>query len=274
MNLQAKSQLLIANWQKYSSAMPATKNVANKHMSQLRKRVAKAPIDPGIYRWLDKKGNTLYIGKAKNLRNRLKSYLQEPDKSIGPWKTMMLKQIADFDVTVTNTELEALVLETNLIKESKPKYNVLMKDDKSYVYVQFSIKDPYTAIEVVRRGIAEGTRGFGPFTSAGDIRKTLDMLHIIFPYKACKKSLEALNKAVQKGEDPQNIFSKNSAPCLEHQIGQCCGLCVGAMTQKEYRESVESVIRFLKGDHKEASGKLKEKMQQKVLLLLKRLVGL
>ncbi|MDP7069482.1 MAG: GIY-YIG nuclease family protein [Candidatus Peribacteraceae bacterium] len=101
-----------------------------KHLEELRKRITKAPTDAGVYRWLNAKGDVLYIGKAKNLKNRLKSYVQkEPDKALGPWKLSLIKHIVDFDITVTQNENEALILETNLIKEVKPKYNVLMKDD-------------------------------------------------------------------------------------------------------------------------------------------------
>jgi len=252
--------------------MPAQKkDTTEQSMSQLRKRVAKAPSSPGIYRWLDKHGTVLYIGKAKNLRSRLKSYLppvalakggvQKEDKTLGPWKLAMRKQLADFDVTVTNSELEALVLETNLIKENKPKYNVMMKDDKSYLYVQIS-REPYPVIDIVRRGTAPNTTGFGPFIGADNIRKTMDMLHTVFPYKACKKSLEALNRAVANGGDPATVFTEDSQPCLEFQIGECCGLCKGSLSQKQYCDTITNISDFLKGKRKTAIEKLTEKMQQ------------
>ena len=114
----------------------------------LKKRITEVPSDPGIYRWLNKDGEVLYVGKAKNLRNRVRSYFNGVE---GPWRQSLVKQIADFDVTITGSELEALVLETNLIKKLRPKYNVLMKDDKNYVYVRVSIRDAYPRIEDVRR---------------------------------------------------------------------------------------------------------------------------
>ncbi|MFA7682004.1 MAG: excinuclease ABC subunit UvrC [Candidatus Peribacteraceae bacterium] len=237
---------------------PQKKTGGNTNLPSLRKRIAKVPESPGVYRWKDKHDTTIYIGKAKNLRNRLRSYVQKENASLGPWKMNMLKHIANFDITVTNNELEALVLETNLIKENKPKYNVLMKDDKSYLYVQIS-RDPYPIVDIVRRGVADGTIGFGPFTSAYDIRQTIDMLHLVFPYKACRKSLEALNRATEKGEDV-GLFDEKSSPCLEQQIGQCCGLCVGAITQEQYRKSIEEIMSFLKGNHAKAKEKLREKM--------------
>lgn len=246
-------------------------------MAELRKRVAKVPQDPGIYRWLDKHGKVLYIGKAKNLRSRLKSYLPPtaskkmglptgaPKRSegtkVGPWKLAMRKQLADFDVTITNSELEALVLETNLIKEIKPKYNVMMKDDKSYLYVQIS-REPYPVIDIVRRDTAPNTTGFGPFIGTDNIRKTMDMLHTVFPYKACKKSLEALNRAVAKGGDPSTVFNEDSQPCLEFQIGECCGLCKGVLSQKEYNSTINNISDFLKGKRKTAIERLTKKMHQ------------
>ena len=243
----------------------------NENIESLKKRVSKAPEGPGIYKWMDKNGNVIYIGKAKNIKNRLKSYLQKPDKTAGlpaearpaprsfsevgraqagPWKEMMQKQIADFDVTITNSELEALVLETNLIKENKPKYNVLMKDDKSYLFVQIS-KEPYPQIEIVRKGVAPDTIGFGPFTGKMDIRKTLDMLHAIYPYKACKKSLDSLNRGAELSGEP----------CLEEQIGECCGLCIRKLEKEEYSDRILNVIKFLKGDRKPTINKLTEEMK-------------
>ncbi len=251
----------------YNPSMPS---VENENIKDIKKRVSKASESPGIYKWMDKNGNVIYIGKAKNLRKRLKSYLTEPDKSAGPWKLMMHKQIADFDVTVTNSELEALILETNLIKENKPKYNVLMKDDKSYLYVQIS-KGPYPQIEIVRKGVEPNTIGFGPFTGKMDIRKTLDMLHAIFPYKACKKSLETLNRGAVaeiresplKGvaATPESLL-RDGEPCLEEQIGECCGLCKGKLTQEKYADRIHNIIKFLKGDRKPAIAKLAEEMRK------------
>ncbi|PIR48484.1 hypothetical protein COU80_02105 [Candidatus Peregrinibacteria bacterium CG10_big_fil_rev_8_21_14_0_10_55_24] len=242
--------------------MVSIRESINPHLPALRKRVGKVPQNPGIYRWLNEQGEVLYVGKAKNLRSRLRSYLQVQDTSVGPWKLSMRRQLSDFDITVTNTELEALVLETNLIKEKKPKYNVLMKDDKNYLYVQISLQDPYPAIGLVRRGIAPGTKGFGPYTGAMDIAQTLDMLHGIFPYRACRKSVEALNRACAKGKNPETVFNRESTPCLEYQIGQCCGLCVGALTQQEYRTAIEQVMKFLRGERAAAIEKLQQRMQK------------
>ncbi|MDD5624012.1 MAG: GIY-YIG nuclease family protein, partial [Candidatus Peribacteraceae bacterium] len=123
----------------------------NPHLSTLRKRIAKMTTLPGVYRWLDARRAVLYVGKAKNLKNRLKSYVQRDTAPLGPWKQALLKHVADVDITVVNSELEALILETNLIKQLKPKYNVLMKDDKNYVYVRITLAAPFPRIDVVRK---------------------------------------------------------------------------------------------------------------------------
>ncbi|MDP7069681.1 MAG: excinuclease ABC subunit UvrC, partial [Candidatus Peribacteraceae bacterium] len=154
-----------------------------------------------------------------------------------------------FDVTITTTELEALILETNMIKESKPKYNVMMKDDKNYVYVKIS-NEEYPTLEVVRQMQEDGARYFGPYLSNYNIKRTLDNMHEIFNFRACEKSCESLNK----GKQPERA-------CLEYQIGQCNGLCVGDVSQKQYIESLEEVIRFLKGNYAEAKARLEDMMQ-------------
>ncbi len=221
-----------------------------KHLEELRKRITKAPTDAGVYRWLNAKGDVLYIGKAKNLKNRLKSYVQkEPDKALGPWKLSLIKHIVDFDITVTQNELEALILETNLIKEVKPKYNVLMKDDKNYVYVRIT-KDVYPVLSVVRQVEEDDARYFGPYLSAYNIKRTLNTLHDVFRFRSCALATDALNR----DKPPERA-------CLEYQIGQCNGLCVGDITQKQYIEGIEAVMRFLKGDHADAVVTLKDMME-------------
>lgn len=220
------------------------------HLEELRKRVQQAPTSPGVYRWLNAKGDVLYIGKAKNLKNRLKSYVQkEPDKALGAWKRSLIKHITDFDVTVTQNELEALILETNMIKEVKPKYNVLMKDDKNYVYVRIT-KDAYPVLSVVRQMEDDDAQYFGPYLSAYNIKRTLNTLHDVFRFRACAISTDALNRD-----------KKPERACLEYQIGQCNGLCVGDVNQKQYNDAIESVMRFLKGNHTDAVVALKDMME-------------
>lgn len=238
--------------------------------ANLRKRIARAPTEPGVYRWMDAEGTIIYVGKAKNLRNRLRSYvLENAAKGQGPWKQSMYEQITDFDVTVTNTELEALILETNLIKEIRPKYNVLMKDDKNYVYVRITLQDPYPQVDVVRKmeidasraGLRKlgGARYFGPFLSRYETERTLDMLHDFIGFRACKPSIEALNR----NPDRDDVFASGKLrPCLDFQIHQCNGLCAGEISQEEYRRRIDEVVEFFKGDYEPLIKRGKERMMQ------------
>jgi excinuclease ABC subunit C len=235
--------------------------MADDILSSLRKRVARASTGPGVYRWKNKDGDILYVGKAKNLRNRLRSYVQkDADKGQGPWKQSFLKQIADFDVTVTNTELEALVLETNLIKEIRPKYNVLMKDDKHYVYIEVTVNDPCPRIALERRMLDPKAKYFGPFLSAWETKQTLEMLNEIFNFRACKESIDALNRA--KGDADVVYNSGKLRPCLDYQIGRCCGICAGVLSAEEYRSRIDQVMHFFKGDYKPVLEKGWELMKQ------------
>ncbi len=130
--------------------------------------MAKVPTGPGVYRWLNANGQVLYIGKAKNLRSRMTSYIQAKiDKNIGPWKVALREAIADFDITVTTNEMEALILETNLIKELQPKYNVMMKDDKNYVYIRIALSEVFPSVTVVRQLADDGAKYFGPYCKSG-----------------------------------------------------------------------------------------------------------
>ncbi len=225
----------------------------NPALAKLRKRIASASTESGVYRWLDKEGNVLYVGKAKNIRNRLRSYVA-PGAKLDPWKAIMVKHIADVDVTVVRSELEAFILESNLIKELKPKYNILLKDDKGYVYVRVATQDSYPGVSVVRRLEEDGARYFGPFLGAYATNASLDMLDDILKYRACKKSLDALNH-------PTPASAKTlGAPCLEYQIGKCCGLCIGQVPREEYMDRIHEVERFFRGNFQSVKKKAEEAM--------------
>lgn len=223
----------------------------------LQRHIASAPPSPGVYRWKDDKGHVLYVGKAKNLRKRLQSYLGEK-KSDGPWRRALRAAVADIDITVTGSELEALILETNLIKELQPKYNVLMKDGKNYLYIKVSVEDPYPRVETVRRLEKDGAKYFGPYLSSDEVRQTLDMLQETLQYRACERSLDHLNKC------PGTSFA-NDVPCLECQIGRCNGLCAGTMDSKVYLQRMDALINFLKGNHEPVHKIVKERMQTAAL---------
>lgn len=222
-------------------------------MARLRRRIGAASTEPGVYRWLDKEGNVMYVGKAKNIRNRLRSYVA-PGAKLDPWKAIMVKQIADVDVTIVRSELEAFMLESNLIKKLKPKYNIMLKDDKGYVYVRLSVQDSYPSVEVVRRLEEDGAKYFGPFLGASSTNATLDMLDGILKFRACRKSLDALNHTTQAAAKMLDT------PCLEFQIGKCCGLCIGSLSQAEYAERIGEVERFFRGNLQSVKKKAEEKM--------------
>ncbi len=257
--------------------------IKNDHLEALRTRVSQAPTGPGIYKWKDSHGTIMYVGKAKNLRNRLRSYVNPSKGSIGPWKLSFLQQIADFEVTVTNSEIEALIFETNLIKELRPKYNVLMKDDKNYVYARVTVQDPFPRIESVRKiDPNDGAKYFGPMLSGSELWSTLTMLRKIFPFRTCKMDIEpvAADSSVGTagarlavpgpGSSQQKIaidvvckHRDRPTPCLDHHIGRCSAPCIGTQTPEEYRrECIEGVMQFLKGDYDSVKHLLTLKMKQ------------
>ncbi len=258
-------------------------------LAVLRERVKQAPTGPGVYRWLNQDGTVLYVGKAKNLKKRLLQYVHGGKQGDGPWRRAFLTQIADFDVTVTNTELEALVLETNLIKELRPKYNVLMKDDKNYVYIRITIQDPYPRIDVVRQMAEDGSKYFGPRLSAEEARQTLAVLRKVYPFRTCRMEIgvavspfDKLRASFERSagsaeEDlerssltahryPLQVVCRHKdrkTPCLDFHIQQCSAPCVGRVTSAEYRaQCIDPVITFLRGDEAPVKQRLKERMAQ------------
>lgn len=187
------------------------------------------PTKPGVYLHKDESGNVLYVGKANNLRNRVRSYFHTTVDSI---KTQRLRrQIADIEVITTESELEALLLEMTLIKQHRPQFNVRLKDDKRYPYIKVHWADPFPKVTVTRRMVRDGSRYFGPFTSAWAVQQTLDLLRKIFPYLTCDRI----------------ITGKDERACLYYDIKLCNAPCIGAVTQAEYRENIQKLMDFLDG---------------------------
>lgn len=211
-------------------------------------RLNLVPEEPGVYLMKDDTGSIIYVGKARSLRSRLSSYFTA--KPEGNAKVQaMIRRIADFEIIVCSTELEALILEANLIKEHKPHYNILLRDDKEYPYIRVSLQDAFPKVEKsfhVEDDVREGARYFGPWLS-GDISRALDALQSIYPLRTCNRHL------------PRDIGKKR--PCLNYYIGRCLGPCAGEVSQQEYGEMVDSVIRFLEGRYSELTRKLKTEMQ-------------
>jgi excinuclease ABC subunit C len=211
--------------------------------SQLKEQVSSIPAKPGVYLMKDEKGKVIYVGKAVNLRNRVRSYFHaSADHSP---KTHYLRQdIADLDFIVTASELEALILECNLIKKYQPRYNVRLKDDKRYPYIKITWQEPYPRIYTVRRMQNDGAKYYGPFTATWAVSQTLDLLRKIFPYLTCKREITGQDKRA----------------CLYYHIGRCPGPCIGAVSQEEYRALVSQICRFLEGKSEEIIDDLRAQM--------------
>ncbi|MDJ0807728.1 MAG: excinuclease ABC subunit UvrC [Gammaproteobacteria bacterium] len=198
---------------------------------------------PGVYRMLGKGGKVLYVGKAKNLKRRVGSYFS---RSLNRRIQMMVTQIESIEVTVTHTEAEALILENHLIKSLKPKYNILLRDDKSYPYIHLSADHAYPALSF-RRGARTGKgRYFGPYPSAGATRDTLQLLQKLFPVRQCEDS----------------FYRNRSRPCLQYQIKRCTAPCVGLVTTAAYAEDVRHAVLFLQGKANQVVDDLVQRMEQ------------
>jgi len=189
------------------------------------------PTRPGVYMLRDARGKLLYVGKASNLRNRLRSYFGSP-AGLVPKIRQMVSRVADFEFIVADSEDEALILECNLIKRFRPLYNVRLRDDKSYPYLKIDMEEEFPRVYFTRRVLDDGARYYGPFASAGSVRKTMDLLKKLFPYRSCSR--------VITGKDPR--------PCLEYHIHRCAGPCIGAVDKEEYRRTIQQALLFLEGD--------------------------
>jgi excinuclease ABC subunit C len=211
---------------------------------QLREKLDALPTKPGVYLMKDASGKVLYVGKAVSLRARVRSYFHA-SASHNPKTQRLVANIADIDFIVTASELEALILESNLIKRHKPKYNVRLKDDKRYPYIKVTWQEDFPKVLIVRRMKQDGARYFGPFTAAWAVQQTLHTLRRIFPYLTCNRTIT--------GEDER--------ACLYLDIGLCLGPCVGAASKEEYRDMIDRFCQFLEGKADEIVAGLEAKMQ-------------
>ncbi|MBS1961203.1 MAG: excinuclease ABC subunit UvrC [Bdellovibrionales bacterium] len=201
---------------------------------QLLESAHAAPTDPGVYLMRDASGAILYIGKAKNLKNRLVTYFQGARSGAAheiPRIEIMVSRVEKFDVILTETESEALILECTLIKKHKPKFNIRLKDDKAYPYLRIQVGDEFPRIEWTRRVRRDGARYFGPFPSGYSAKSIMRLLIEMFKLRDCS----------------DNTFRHRSRPCILYQMQKCTGPCVGLISKEAYRESIESAIRILEG---------------------------
>lgn len=202
------------------------------------------PTKPGCYLFKNAEGAILYVGKAVNLRSRVRSYFHE---SVDSAKTReLVRRIADLDYIIVGSELEALILEMTLIKKHRPKYNVRLKDDKRYPYIKIHTADPFPKVTVTRQMAPDGSKYFGPYTSVWAVHQTLDVLRKIFPYLTCDR--------VITGQDPR--------ACLYYDIKLCLGPCIGAVNRDEYRAMIDDLGRFLRGHTEPVVARLRQVMQQ------------
>ncbi len=201
------------------------------------------PTLPGVYLMKDKAGKVIYVGKSVNLRNRVRSYFGARGGH-SPKTRRMVRKIADIEFIVTPSEAAALKLENDLIKKHQPRYNILLKDDKWYPYIKVHWSDPFPKVDFTRRVEQDGGRYFGPYTSAGAVRQTLDVLRKAFPYLTCDREIT--------GEDAR--------ACLYYDIGLCGAPCIGAVSQEDYRATIARLMRFLQGYTEEVIEDLRAEM--------------
>ncbi len=203
------------------------------------------PASPGVYLMKDAEGNILYVGKAANLHQRVRSYFNAGQK-LSPKLERMVARLNDFDFFITTSEQEALILELNLIKRHRPRYNVRLKDDKTFPYLKIDINEDWPRVYITRRLEENGGRYFGPFASAKSVRQTLKVLKGIFPFRSCRKS----------------ITGTDLRPCLEYHIHHCLGPCIGIVSKEEYAEVIKQVILFLEGKQEMVAQELQAKMEK------------
>ena len=218
------------------------------------------PHKPGIYIMKDGQGTILYVGKAISLYNRVRSYFQE-STDLSPKNRSMVAKVEDIEFVVVKNEVEALVLESNYIKEYRPKYNVLMRDDKSYPYIKVSLTEDFPRVYRVRSFHHDGNRYFGPYTNSGAVDATLDLLNKLFAFRTCRYDASTWASPAQ-GEPPAGWRQKLlPRPCTQYYIHRCIAPCVAYATREEYDAVIKQVILFLEGKHDEVVKSLQEKMQ-------------
>lgn len=213
-------------------------------MVDFKAKIKDVPDNPGVYMMLDEQGEIIYVGKAKNLKNRLRSYFFNLSNRTA--KVMaMLEHVADFRYIICASEVDALLTENNLIKKHSPKYNILLKDDKAYPFLRIDMHEPYPRIELVRKLKNDGAKYFGPYMQSVNIKDIFDLIHTAFAVRECKRDL-----------------SKPSRPCLNMHLGRCLAPCTHKVSEQEYKAEMQKVIDFLKGNDREVEKTLTEKMMK------------
>lgn len=213
----------------------------------IEEELKKLPGQPGVYIMHGAGDEIIYVGKAVSLKNRVRQYFQS-SRNKSPKIVKMVSQIERFEYIVTDSELEALVLESNLIKEHRPKYNTMLKDDKTYPYIKVTLGEPFPRILVARGMKKDSSKYYGPYPTSGAVRDTIDLLVRMYHLRTCRRNLPDKRSGMR--------------PCLNYHIGQCDAPCVGNISEEDYRANVMRAVRFLDGDTKEEIAELTEKMQK------------
>lgn len=216
-------------------------------MFDFQEELKKLPHCPGVYIMHDANDNIIYVGKAINLHNRVRSYFRK-NIGRGPQIDKMVTLIARFEYIVTDSELEALVLENNLIKEHRPKYNTMLKDDKTYPYIKVTVSEDYPRVLFCRQMKKDRSRYFGPYTSAGAVKDTIELINKLFCLRTCNRNLS------------KEVGCERA--CLNYHIGQCLAPCQGKITREEYQEQVKGALAFLNGNYQDTLKELEQKMQR------------
>ena len=215
-------------------------------MFDIQEELKKLPAKPGVYIMHDAKDAIIYVGKAISLRNRVRQYFQS-SRNLGVKKEQMVQQIARFEYIITDSELEALVLECNLIKEHRPKYNTMLKDDKGYPYIRVTVQEDFPRVVLARQMKKDKSRYFGPYTSVGAVKESMELMRKLYFVRNCSRNL------------PRDIGKER--PCLYYHIHQCKAPCQGYISKEEYRKNIDGVLDFLNGDYKKLVKELEGKMQ-------------
>lgn len=230
--------------------MPDLTHTSISDPAAFEERLRNVPLVPGVYLYKDHAGRIIYVGKSKALRDRMRSYFGAP-RGLSSKTRRLVQQIADFDYILTSSELEALVLEMNLIKQNRPKYNVLLKDDKSYPYIKITLQDTWPRIFTTRKVVEDGARYFGPFASAGSVRATLKLLNKLFAFRP----------PYDCSDQKFTMHRRAGRPCMYYDIRRCLGPCVPSLTSpEEYRKAITDACLFLEGKSEQILQDLRRKM--------------
>lgn len=211
--------------------------------AQLAEKASRLTMNPGVYLMRDRQGSVIYVGKAKALRNRVRSYFQQL-QSISPKTQLMVSKIADIETIATPTEKDALILENNLIKKYRPRFNIILRDDKEYPYLRLAVQELYPTLTIVRKPKKDGSRYYGPFPSAQAVRETVRAMHKLFPLRKCS------GKRLQR-----------KRPCIYHQFGQCPAPCCCEVDREAYQQTVREADLFLQGRNSDIIRELKHRME-------------